>query len=112
MTAVPAPRCTRADERFVTGHVARVCEEQERTRDQRYVEDVITCAAEHLFGEDHRESYCDSNLPQRGVNRHDERDDESRYEESFCYLLMLDLRYDELDAQTHCISDDDKRQYS
>ena len=25
---------------------------------------------------------------------------------------MLDLRYDELDAQTHSIADDDKRQYS
>ena len=110
-TAVPAPRCTVANEDLIAGHRTRVSEEQERTRDKRYVEDVISRSAEHLFGEDNRESYSYRYLPQRRVNRHDQWDNKSCYQESFCHFLMLDLRYDELDAQTHCVRHDDVWQH-
>ena len=110
-TAVPAPRSTVANEDLVAGHRTRVRKEQERTRDKRYVEDVISRAAEHLFGEDNRESHSYRYLPQRRVNRHDQRDDKSCYQKSFCHFLMLDLRYDELDAQTYCVRHDDVRQH-
>ena len=111
MTAVPAPCATGAHEGFVTRHVARISKEEERTRDKRHVEDVITRSAEHLFGEDDRESRSDSYLPQRCVDRHDERNDESRYEETLGYLFVLDLRYGELDTQTDYVAYDDIRQY-
>ena len=112
MTAVPSPCATGAHERFVTRHVARISKEEERTRDKRYVEDVITRSAEHLFGEDDRESRCNRYLPQRGVNRHDKRDDESRHEETLGYLFVLDLRHGELDTQTDDVTYQDIRQYS
>ena len=112
VTAIPAPGAFRADERLVTGHRTRVRKEQERTRDKRYVEDVITRTAEHFLREDNRESDGDSYLPQRRVDRHDQRNDESRYEEAFRHLFVLDLCYDELNTQTYSVRHDDIRQHS
>ena len=111
MSAVPAPCAFRTDERLVTGHVRRICKEQERTSDKCHVEDVIARSAEHFFGEDYGEGNGDSHLPQRGVNRHNQRDDEAGHKESFCHFFVLDLRHDKLNTQTNRVRNDDERQH-
>ena len=51
-------------------------------------------------------------MPQRGVDRYNKRDNETCYQETFCYLFVLDLRYGELDTQTDYVRYDEVGQYS
>ena len=111
VTAVPTPGGACADERLVARHVRRVSEEQERTGDECYVEDVITRTAEHLFGEDDCKSRSHSHHPQRSVDRHDERNQETRNQEALGNLLVLPLSHGELYSKAHDITNQDIRQH-
>ena len=112
LTAVPAPSAASAHERLVARHVSRVGEEQERTGDQGYVEDVVARTAEHLFGEDNGESSSYGNHPQRSVDRHDQRNQETGNEEALGDLFMFPLSHGELDAQTNDVTNKNIRQHS
>ena len=85
----------------ITGHLGRICEEQECASDQCHIKDIHTCTAENLFCEDHRECGSYGKNPQRTVHRNDHRDQDTGNEESFLNLLLLPLSHNELNTQTY-----------
>ena len=95
----------------VTRHSGGVREEEEGTRDQRYVEDVVARTTEDFLSEDHSEGSSYSDHPQWGLHRDNHRDENPRDEEPFLDLLMLHLGDDEFNTQTYSVGDDDLRQH-
>ena len=96
----------------ITGHLCRIGEEQEGTRNQGNVEHVHTRTAEYFLGKDYRECSGHRQNPQRTVYRHNHRNQDTRNQETFLNFFLLPLGHNKLDAQTHYIRYNDFRQYS
>ena len=92
--------------------MGRISKEEERARDESYVEDVVTCTAEDLLSEDNGESSSYSHHPKWGVDWHDKWNNHTRNEEALLNLFFLPLCYGELDTETYTIANDDIWQYS
>ena len=91
--------------------MSRVRKEQERTRDKSHIEDVITRTTEYLFGKDNGKSSSNSHHPQRSIDRHNQRNDETRNEKALLNLFFFPLRYRKLNTKSHCVTDYYIRQY-
>ena len=95
----------------VAAHGRRIGEEEERTGDERHIEDVHTGAAKNLLGKDHSKGAGHGDDPQRTVYRHDKGHYDTRNEVTLVNLLVLVLCHDELYAESDDVGHDNLGQH-
>ena len=88
----------------ITTHLCRPCKKEECTRNKGGVKDVHTCTSEDFLCEDYRESNCYSEHPKGSSNRHNKRNEHTRYQVSFLDFFVLPLSNNEFDTKTHSVT--------
>ena len=96
----------------ITGHLGRICEEQECTSNQGNVEYVHTRTTKHFLSKNYRECSSYRQNPQRAVYRNNHRNKDTGNKETFLDFFFLPLSHYELNTETYYIRYNDFWQYS